>query len=155
MDQLIHNLNFESSIRQVKIGLEHGECFKVSKTVTDNNNTLANHFKNFCTSVADKLLQKLSKRAKRFKWFRKLCWWEICFIWPTNIEEVVDLIKLLELHRAAVPNTITTRILKNFKQQLSIPLSQLINLSFNKGAFPNSRKLVKVIPIHKRVTRQY
>ena len=34
--------------------------------------------------------------------------------------------------------------------QLSIQLSQLINLSFNKEVFHSSFKLAKVIPIHKK-----
>ena len=61
-----------------------------------------------------------------------------------------DLISLTELHKAVGPSSIPTKILKDFKKQLSILLSQLINLSFNKGVFPSSLKLAKVIPIHKK-----
>ena len=61
-----------------------------------------------------------------------------------------DLINLMELHKAEGPSSIPNRIFKDFKKQLSIPLFQLINLSFNKGVFPSSLKLAKVIPIHKK-----
>ena len=56
----------------------------------------------------------------------------------------------MELQKAVGPSSTPTRILKDFKKQLSIPLSQLINLSFNKGVFRSSLKLAKVIPIHKK-----
>ena len=61
-----------------------------------------------------------------------------------------DLINLMELHKAVGPSSIPNRIFKDFKKQLSILLFQLINLSFNKGVFPSSLKLGKVIPIHKK-----
>ena len=56
----------------------------------------------------------------------------------------------MELQKAVGPSSIPTKIQKDFKKQLSILLFQLINLSFNKGVFPSSLKLAKVIPIHKK-----
>ena len=61
-----------------------------------------------------------------------------------------DLINLMELHKAVGPSSIPNRILKNFKRQLLIPLSQLINLYFNRGVLPSTLKLAKVISIHKK-----
>ena len=61
-----------------------------------------------------------------------------------------DLINLMELHKAVGPSIIPNRILKNFKRQLLIPLSQLINLYFNRGVLPSTLKLAKVISIHKK-----
>ena len=49
------------------------------------------------------------------------------FISPTDPEEVQDLINLMELHKAARPSSIPSRILKDVKKQLSILLSQLAN----------------------------
>ena len=60
------------------------------------------------------------------------------------------IINLMELHKAVGPSSISIRILKDFKKQLSVLLSQLINLCFNKGVSPSSFKLAKVIPIHKK-----
>ena len=60
------------------------------------------------------------------------------------------IINLMELHKPVGPSSISTRILKYFKKQLPILLSQLINLCFNKGILPGSLKRAKVIPIHKK-----
>ena len=40
--------------------------------------------------------------------------------------------------------------MKLFKKEFSKPLSDIINLSFNQGVFPNLLKITNVIPIHKK-----
>ena len=40
--------------------------------------------------------------------------------------------------------------MKLFKKEFSKPLSNIINLSFNKGIFPNLLKIANVIPIYKK-----
>ena len=120
-----------------------------SKTVT-NSNTLANHFNKLFTFIAGKLLQKIPKTDKRFHDFLNFHSENSFFLSPTGPEEMQDLISLIRLHKAVGPSSIPTRILKDFKRQLSMPLFQLINFSFSKGVFPSSLKLVKIIPIHKK-----
>ena len=56
----------------------------------------------------------------------------------------------MKLNNAISPNNIPTTILKEFKSKLSQPLSDMINVSFNKGIFPNFLKIANVIPIHKK-----
>ena len=119
-----------------------------SKTVT-NSNTFANHFNKYFTSIAVKL-QKIPKTDKRFHDFLNFHSENSFFLSPTGPEEMQDLISLIKLHKAVGPSSIPTRILKDFKRQLSMPLFQLINFSFSKGVFPSSLKLVKIIPIHKK-----
>ena len=58
-----------------------------------------------------------------------------------------SLIKTLNLKKATGPNSIPTKLLKVFDKTISVPLANLINLSFEKGIFPKSLKIVSVIPI--------
>ena len=51
-------------------------------------------------------------------------------------------------NKAIGPNNIPTKILKEFKTELSEPLSDMINVSFNKGIFPDFLKVANVIPIY-------
>ena len=119
------------------------------KTVNNSNN-LANHFYKFLTSIPGKLLQKLPKPDKRFNVFLNFYNGNSFFLWPTDPEEVQNLISLMELHKAVDSSSIPTKILKVFKKQLSTALFQLNNLSFNIGVFHSSLKLAKIIPIHKK-----
>ena len=66
---------------------------------------------------------------------------------PTDIESSINCIKP---NKAIGPNSIPTKILKEFKTELSEPLSDIINVSVNKGIFPDFLKVAKVIPIHKK-----
>ena len=61
---------------------------------------------------------------------------------PANIESI------------NAPNNIPRKILKEFKTKLSEPLSNVVNVSFNKGTFPDFLKVANVIPIHKKVKNE-
>ena len=56
----------------------------------------------------------------------------------------------MKINKANSPNSKPTNILKLFKRKFSKPLSDMINMSFNRGAFPNILKIANVIPIHKK-----
>ena len=48
------------------------------------------------------------------------------------------------------PDNIPTKILKEFKTELSEPLSDMINVSFNEGTIPDFLEVANVIPVHKK-----
>ena len=56
----------------------------------------------------------------------------------------------MKTNKACGLNSIPTKILKLFKKEFLKPLSEIINLSFNQGVFPNLLKIANVIPIHKK-----
>ena len=72
------------------------------------------------------------------------------FFSPTVPENVENLISSMKTNKASGPNSIPTNILKLFKKEFSKPLSDMINMSFNQGVFPNILKIANVIPIHKK-----
>ena len=72
------------------------------------------------------------------------------FLSPTVPEDVEDLISSMKTNKTSGPNSIPTNILKLFKKEFSIPLSDMINMSFNQGVFTNVLKVANVIPIHKK-----
>ena len=71
---------------------------------------------------------------------------------PTTPKEISELIKTLKNSKSLGPNSISTNILKEIHEAISIPLSTLINKSFTTGAFPNMCKIAKVIPSFKSET---
>ena len=48
------------------------------------------------------------------------------------------------------PQSIPVNILHLIKDEISIPLYKIFNLSMQTGTHPNYLKLVMVIPIHKK-----
>ena len=70
---------------------------------------------------------------------------ETIFLSPTIVANIESII---------APKNIPRKILKEFKTNLSEPLSNVVNVSFNKGTFPDSLKVANVIPIHKKVKNE-
>ena len=72
------------------------------------------------------------------------------FLSPTLPEDIEDLISSMKTNKACSLNSIPAKILKLFKKEFSNPLSEIINLPFNQGVFPNLLKIANVIPINKK-----
>ena len=72
------------------------------------------------------------------------------FLAPTVPHEIDKLIDGLDIKKSSGPNSIPVFILKLLKPFFSFWLSQLINLSFEVGIFPDFLKIAKVTPLHKK-----
>ena len=72
------------------------------------------------------------------------------FLTPTVPGEIEKLIDALDIKKSSGPNSIPVFILKISKPFFSFWLSQLINLSFSCGVFPDILKLAKITPLHKK-----
>ena len=62
---------------------------------------------------------------------------------PTSTEEVEDTISSFYLNKALGPKSVPMKILKDLKEELSKPLTILMNLTFSFGIFPNCLKIAK------------
>ena len=71
------------------------------------------------------------------------------FINPTTAYEVETQIKCLKNNKASGPE-FPTSIFKNFQKSLSVPLAEIISLSFNEEKFPTQLKSANVIPDFKK-----
>ena len=69
---------------------------------------------------------------------------------PTNTEKIEGIIKTLNIRKSIGPDSIPTRLLKQFFKEISRPIEKLINLSFETGIFPDALKLARIIPILKK-----
>ena len=72
------------------------------------------------------------------------------FLSPATVNEIESAIKELQDKKATGPNSIPSKILKNNKDVLSMPLCDLINLVFVSGTFPQQLKTAKIIPVYKK-----
>ena len=59
----------------------------------------------------------------------------------------------MKVNKGVGPNSIPTKILKDYKSELSKPLRDMINTSFTTGIFPSALKVANIIPIHKKVDK--
>ena len=73
---------------------------------------------------------------------------------PTVPDEIYKLLKVLKPKKSTGHDNVSTYLLKSIDEQVSTPISILINKSLETGVFPDSLKLAKVIPIYKAKARE-
>ena len=64
-------------------------------------------------------------------------------------DEILDIIKSLPANKGTGPASIPMKFLLMIADLIIVPLSNLINVSFSTGVFPDILKIAKVIPLHK------
>ena len=125
-------------------------CLKVDDQQATDPFVISNYFNKFFTTIAKKIESKIVQTDKKYSDFLDNPLEKTFFLTPTEPNEVQSLIKTLNLKKATGPNSIPTKLLKVFDKTISVPLANLINLSFEKGIFPKSLKIASVIPIFKK-----
>ena len=111
---------------------------------------VSNHFNKFFSTIAQKIEGKTVKTKKHFSDFLSEPLQSNVFLTPTLPDEIQEIIKSLNSKKATGPNSISKKVLKVFSKTISVPLANLINLSFECGIFPVSLKVANVTPIHKK-----
>ena len=75
------------------------------------------------------------------------------FLTTTTLNEIEVFIGSIKINKGVGPNSIPTKILKDYKSKFSKPLSDMINTSFTTGMLPSPIKVANIIPIHKKGDR--
>ena len=134
----IINLKNEKSSNNISLNIDN-------ETIADDL-TISNHFNNFFTSFTKNLFNKIPKTPKSFKLYLKNSNENSFFLSPTTNKDVEEILSTLKVDPGKVP----TKSLKDSKKCLSKPISDLINLSFSSGTFPEILKQTNVISIFKK-----
>jgi hypothetical protein len=70
-------------------------------------------------------------------------------------EEVLNTLLALDPNKAAGPDGIPPRLLKETAQQIAPSLTELFNRSLSCGVFPDDWKLANIVPVHKKGDKRY
>ena len=116
------------------------------------NPEIADAFNDFFTNVGPKLdeLIPINKGHRNPKYYLKTQVPYSLLLSPTNPQEICDIINTLDDSKSTGTCTIPTRLIKVARAQISIPFSEICNLSFQEGISPEKNKIAKLIPIHKK-----
>ena len=122
-------------------------CIKLKDQEVTNPFEVVHSFNQFFCSVVQKIEDKIIHTYIKYQDFLDNSASQTFFLSPTDPEEIELLIKSLNSNKTTGPASIATNILKMFKKELKIPLSKLLSLSFECGAFPEILKTNSVTPI--------
>ena len=98
---------------------------------------IANTFNSYFSSIGETLQSKIHSSHTHFTRYLKNPNVQSLFISPTDSNEVSNLISKLKNGKASGPNSVPTTVLKHLNSEISIILSNLFNLSFSTGVFPD------------------
>ena len=104
----------------------------------------------FFSKIAQKIENKIIKTNKSFQEYLNYPNENSFFISPTTDNEIKNIIQSLSAKKASGPCSIPVIVLKSIIDIISKPLSNLINMSFTTGMFPDILKSSEIIPIHKK-----
>ena len=112
----------------------------------DNDNTITNPydivntFHNYFASIAKTTKSNIKYSHKHFSHYLKEECDSTIFLKPPSKEEIGNIISSLNANKASDPNSIPYRILFLLKNEISMQLANLFNLSFDTGVFPSILK---------------
>ena len=94
--------------------------------------------------------EKISRSKTQFTDYLKDRNMNNIFLSPVDEIEVNSMITNLKGSKACGQNSIPNRVLKTFKEDLILPIKEIINLSFLQGKFPDILKQAEICPIYKK-----
>ena len=122
---------------------------KINDKIISDKKNIAETMNKFFTDIPKKIESKIKQSKKDFRQYLGNPSPDIFILNQTNPKEVELKIGSLKNNKTNGPNSLPTKFMKEFKKEISIPLSLIINLSFSTGIFPNRLKLANIFPIHK------
>ncbi|XP_065679802.1 uncharacterized protein LOC136094122 [Hydra vulgaris] len=111
-----------------------------NKTII-NKKIISNAFNDYFSSIADNLAKKIIPPRFDFNHYLKNKNPNSLFISPVTSQEINDYISLINPKKSTGPNSILSKIMILASQELTFPLSIIINQSFQSGIFPDLFKI--------------
>ena len=112
--------------------------------------SIANRFNEFFSTIGNKTQDKVYSNHVDFHSYLTNPSADSIFLTPTSPIEVQNIFNSFKNNKSLGPNSIPNNILHLVCNDISAPISKLINLSYENGSFPSTMKLAKVIPVHKK-----
>ena len=111
---------------------------------------IANAFNNYFSNIALDIQSSIKYSAKEFHEFLPPLNIKYFFLSPTDKNEIISIISVLDSQKVSGPNSIPIKILKLMKNDISDQLAVLFNLSFTSSSFPTILKTSKVMQFIKK-----
>ena len=131
----------------------HLTTLQIAKKIETDAKEIAYHFNGYFTSIAGELNRKIVKSKNMHLSNLRSMKEDNTFLTTTTLNDIEVLIGSIKVNKGVGPNSIPTKILKDYKSKFSKPLSDMINTSFTTGILPTPIKVPNIFPIHKKGDR--
>ena len=130
---------------------------KIEDNLNFDHVTVAEHFNDFFTTIAAKLVEKLPIASGRFgldyikSYYNRLNVSENSFLLKSVSHElIVRILSSMSPCKATGLDNIPARFVKDGAEIIAQPVRHIINLSLSVGKVPEDFKLARVVPLHKK-----
>ena len=132
------------------------ECIKIDNIRNHIPKQIANHFRKHYSMLGDRYAKKIPNPQKNIEiYLSKIRQNQSSlFLESTNHVEIEQLISKLPNKRSSGHDCINNILLKELKEIISAPLTDIFNSSLQSGVFPDLMKLGEVVPLHKSKSRE-
>ena len=153
--QIIENKNnlkkvwtiIKQVINKKKVSRNSEQFISNNKTVTDPKE-IANGFNDFFVNIGPSLSAKIDDCGVSHRHFLTENIPSSFFLEPTNDTEIKKVIQGLK-DGAPGRDEILAKQIKRISGSIALPLSKIVNLSFEQGIFPQELKIAVVTPVYK------
>ena len=157
--EILKSINNKLNLRKIWNGIKEiinlkksnksqPRCIKINEIYITDQNKIAKNFNKHFATIAEKIDGKTPKSKLKVNDYLKHRNLNSFFLKPVNEKEIQNIISNTANNKAIGPNSVPNFLLKQFKEELSVPLSLIINMSFKTGISPQACKLANIIPIY-------
>ncbi len=120
----------------------------IDNTRVDDTNRIANEFNRYFANVGPSYASQTSQNQTCSEhFFNNNKTKDLLCMYPTDPCEVSDIIKSKNSKNSADHDGFTSELIKTISDELSIPISVIINRSIKEGTVPEAMKLPEAVPI--------
>ena len=132
-----------------KSSTNNNQIVSNDQTFTDNK-SIAKALNDYFVNIGPSIENKIPKAKTSFQTYLGAPNPSSLILNPCDANEISDIISSFGANKACGPFSIPTHLLKEFSQQLSLPISIIVNKSLLEGVFPQSLKTALVCAIFKK-----
>ena len=115
-----------------------------------NPSDVCNAFNTYFSNLGPNLADKITPSTGHFSQYLSRPCNNSLFFTPTNIHEILSIVRSLKSSKSSGFDNISVHLLKQIIHYIAVPITHIFNLSLSSGIFPHSLKIAKVTPIFKK-----
>ena len=123
--------------------------FKINNTTISDKQSVANSFNEYFSKIGHETSNNVPSSQHSYSDFMPAPLPQTMFFDPIDIHCITETTNKLKCKTSSGHDEISTKLLKQTIQQISIPMTHIINQSLHTGIVPIKMKIAKVVPIHK------
>ena len=130
------------------------QIFNINNIQTEDKSQISNAFCSYFTDIGNQYAASIGPSSKQFNEYLIGNCSKSLFLHPTDKRDIIRIINELKPKNSCGHDGISSKLVKDLKNEIALPLSIMINASIESGHVPDTMKLAKVIPIYKSKDKQ-